>query len=71
MAECNAEFAPDKRIEFRMGIHLGDMVALKTIAAWKAYNEAQHGTPRNVEMHERMYDRLRKAGMPEGELKTN
>jgi adenylate cyclase len=44
---------------------------LKTIAAWKAYNESQHGTPRYVEMHERMYDSLRKVGMPEGEAKTN
>jgi tetratricopeptide (TPR) repeat protein len=38
---------------------------LKTIGAWKAYDESQHGTPRYVEMHERMYDSLRKAGMPE------
>jgi hypothetical protein len=26
MAERNAEVAPDKRIEFRVGIHLGDVV---------------------------------------------
>ena len=26
MAERNAEVAPDKRIEFRIGIHLGDVV---------------------------------------------
>ncbi len=38
---------------------------LKTIAAWKAYYESQHGDPRYVEAHERMYDGLRKAGMPE------
>jgi adenylate cyclase len=38
---------------------------LKTVAAWKAYNESQHGAPRYVEMHERMYDAVRKAGMPE------
>ena len=38
---------------------------LKTIAAWKALTEAQHGDPRYVEAHERMYDGLRKAGMPE------
>jgi adenylate cyclase len=38
---------------------------LKTVATWKAYNESQHGAPRYVEMHERMYDGLRKAGMPE------
>ena len=38
---------------------------LKTVATWKAYNESQHGAPPYVEMHERMYDSLRKAGMPE------
>jgi tetratricopeptide (TPR) repeat protein len=38
---------------------------LKTIAAWKALTESQHGSPRYVEEHERMYDGLRKAGMPE------
>jgi len=38
---------------------------LKTIAAWKANTESQHGDPRYVEAHERMYDGLRKAGMPE------
>jgi hypothetical protein len=38
---------------------------LKTVAAWKAYNESQHGAPRYVEMHERMYVAVRKAGMPE------
>jgi class 3 adenylate cyclase len=26
MVERNAEVAPDKRIEFRIGIHLGDVV---------------------------------------------
>ena len=39
---------------------------LKTIAAWKAYYSAQRGDPRFVEMNERLYDGLRKAGMPEG-----
>jgi adenylate cyclase len=38
---------------------------LKTIAAWKALNESQRGVPRYVEVSERMYDGLRKAGMPE------
>jgi class 3 adenylate cyclase/TolB-like protein/Flp pilus assembly protein TadD len=40
---------------------------LKTIAAWKAHHESQHGDPRWVEEQERMYDGLRKAGMPEGD----
>src|SRR5262249_39793760 len=44
---------------------------LKTIAAWKALTDSQRGDPRYVEAHERMYDGLRKAGMPEGEQKTN
>jgi tetratricopeptide (TPR) repeat protein len=44
---------------------------LKTIAAWKAYYEPQHGDPRAVEMTERVYDGLRKAGMPEGDMGTN
>ena len=39
---------------------------LKTIAAWKAHQmSAQGGDPRFVEMNERTYDGLRKAGMPE------
>jgi adenylate cyclase len=38
---------------------------LKTIAAWKAYNSAQGGGPARVEANERIYDGLRKAGMPE------
>ena len=42
---------------------------LKTIAAWKAHLESQQWVPR--EMGERVYDGLRKAGMPEGEAKTN
>ena len=42
---------------------------LKTIAACKAYLESQHGLPREVA--ERIFDGLRKAGMPEGQAKTN
>jgi len=41
----------------------------KTIAACKAHIESQHWLPREV--GERTYDGLRKAGMPEGEAKTN
>ena len=41
----------------------------KTIAAWKAYQKSQvpkqPSDPRFVEMSERSYDGLRKAGMPE------
>ena len=38
---------------------------LKTIAAFKAYYSAQGGDPPRVEANERVYDGLRKAGMPE------
>ena len=37
----------------------------KTIAAFKAYYSAQGGGPPRVEANERVYDGLRKAGMPE------
>jgi tetratricopeptide (TPR) repeat protein len=42
---------------------------LKTIAAWKAHLESQHWLP--AEANERIYDGLRKAGMPEGAATTN
>jgi tetratricopeptide (TPR) repeat protein len=45
--------------------------SLKTIAAFKAYFSAQGHSPPRVEAYERIYDGLRKAGMPEGEVKTN
>ena len=38
---------------------------LKTIAAFKAFYSAQGGDPARVEANERVYDGLRKAGMPE------
>jgi tetratricopeptide (TPR) repeat protein len=47
---------------------------LRTIAALKAYNTRftnVNSDPRAVENLERQYDGLRKAGMPEGEAKTN
>jgi TolB-like protein/class 3 adenylate cyclase/Flp pilus assembly protein TadD len=40
---------------------------LKTIAAFKAYFSAQGGDPPRIEANERVYDGLRKAGMPEGD----
>ena len=47
---------------------------LKTIAAWNAHQMSQvpkqGGDRRFVEMSERSFDGLRKAGMPEGEAKT-
>ena len=44
---------------------------LKTIAGLRALIESQHADPRYVEKNERMYDGLRKAGMPEGNEKSN
>jgi adenylate cyclase len=44
---------------------------LNAIAAFKAYLSAQGGGPARVDLNERVYDGLRKAGMPEGEAKTN
>jgi hypothetical protein len=38
---------------------------LRTIAAWKAHQMSVGGDPRFVEKDERLYDGLRKAGMPE------
>jgi adenylate cyclase len=38
---------------------------LKTIAAFKAYYSAQGGDAARIELNERTYDGLRKAGMPE------
>jgi adenylate cyclase len=46
-----------------------------TIATWKAYQMSivpkQGGDPRVLEMSERSYEGLRKAGMPEGEANTH
>jgi TolB-like protein/class 3 adenylate cyclase/Tfp pilus assembly protein PilF len=42
---------------------------LKTITAWKAHLESQHWLP--AEANEQIYEGLRKAGMPEGDAKTN
>jgi tetratricopeptide (TPR) repeat protein len=44
---------------------------VKTIAAIKAYYTGMRGDPRFVQMNERAYDGLRKAGMPEGDNGTN
>jgi hypothetical protein len=45
----------------------------KTIAAWKAFTAPfiSMGSPRYLEAFDRYYEGLRKAGMPEGEQKTN
>jgi hypothetical protein len=45
---------------------LPSSAGFKTIAAFKAYYSAQGGDPPRIEANERVYDGLRKAGMPEG-----
>jgi adenylate cyclase len=61
----------DAREALKRYLALPSIGSLKTIAAFKAYFSAQGGGPARVEANERVYDGLRKAGMPEGEAKTN
>ena len=61
----------DAREALKRYLALPSTGPLKTIAAFKAYFSAQGGRPSRVEANERVYDGLRKAGMPEGEAKTN
>ena len=55
----------EAREALRRYLALPSVGPLKTIAAWRAYTEADHGDPRFVEARKRMNDGLRKAGMPE------
>jgi hypothetical protein len=59
----------EAREELQRYLALPSIRPFKTIAAWKAYLESQHWVP--PEVGERTYDGLRKAGLPEGEEKTN
>ena len=61
----------DAREALKRYLALPSIGQLSTIAAFKAYFSAQGGDPTRVEVNERAYDGLRKAGMPEGEAKTN
>ena len=61
----------DAREALKRYLALPSIGQLTTIAAFKAYFSAQGGGPAAVEVSERIYDGLRKAGMPEGEQKTN
>ena len=61
----------DAREALKRYLALPSIGSLKTIAAFKAYFSGQGGRPPRVEANERIYDGLRKAGMPEGEAKTN
>ena len=59
----------DAREALQRYLALPSIGSLKTIAAWKANLESHHWVP--DEMNERVYDGLRKAGMPEGNNGTN
>jgi hypothetical protein len=61
----------DAREALKRYLALPSIGSLKTIAAFKTYFSGQGGRPPRVEANERIYDGLRKAGMPEGEAKTN
>ena len=55
----------DAREALKRYLALPSTGSLKTIAAFKAYFSAQGGRPPRLEADERVYDGLRKAGMPE------
>ena len=55
----------EAREALRRYLALPSSAGFKTIAAFKAYFSAQGGDPPRVEANERVYDGLRKAGMPE------
>ena len=57
--------AAEARVALQRYLALPSTGPLKTIAALKAYYSAQGGGPARVETNERVYDGLRKAGMPE------
>ena len=61
----------DAREALKRYLALPSIGQLSTIAAFKAYFSAQGGGPAAVEVSERIYDGLRKAGMPEGDKTTN
>ena len=43
MAERNAGLPPDRRIEFRVGIHLGDVVEESTATSWATASISPRG----------------------------
>ena len=55
----------EAREALRRYLALPSTAPFKTIAAWKAVQMSQGRDPRFLEMSERSYDGLRKAGMPE------
>jgi hypothetical protein len=61
----------DAREALKHYLALPSIGQLTTIAAFKAYFSQQGGGPAAVEAGERVYDGLRKAGMPEGDNGTN
>ena len=63
---ASGRIAPEAREALQRHLALPSTGPFKTIAAFEAYYSAQGGDPPRVEMNERVYDGLRKAGMPEG-----
>jgi tetratricopeptide (TPR) repeat protein len=61
----------DAREALQRYLALPSSAPLKTIAEWKAHYSIQSTDPRFVEINERTYEGLRKAGMQEGEKTTN
>jgi tetratricopeptide (TPR) repeat protein len=66
-ALASAGHDADAREALQRYLALPSTGPLKTVAAWKAYFSEQGGDPPRLETNERLYDGLRKAGMPEGE----
>jgi hypothetical protein len=68
--EGSQPFCPDRRVQCGSLKPNNKIEILLALTPFRA-PEFQLGDARFVETNERMYDGLRKAGMPEGEPKTN
>jgi hypothetical protein len=65
---------PEAREALQHYLALPSTAQLRTIAAWKALQARftnVNSDPRVLESYERTLEGLRKAGMPEGQAKTN
>ena len=73
MIERNGGVTPDRRIEFRIGIHVGDVVAESDgdlmgdgVNISRFRNNPATDNPTYLAGREHIYDGLQKAGVPEG-----
>jgi len=57
--------SPKRARRFKRHLALPSAGPFKTVAAFRADYSAQGGGPPRIEANERIYDGLRKAGMPE------